>query len=105
MSVEVFRGNFTTRSANCLPLSAWNSEIWRISDNAPGEGFAGHLVEAKKLNQETLRIVRNISSGLRPSFWMSLAWRLRSGGRLVSSPGGVAFRWKSSWMENFITGR
>jgi signal transduction histidine kinase len=50
-------------------LTALSMELGNLEElrYAPGEVFAGHLGEAKKLNQETLRTVRNISSGLRPS--------------------------------------
>lgn len=50
-------------------LTALSMELGNLEElrHAPGDAFAGHLGEAKKLNQETLRTVRNISSGLRPS--------------------------------------
>jgi signal transduction histidine kinase len=50
-------------------LTALSMELGNLEElrHDPGNGFAGHLGEAKKLNQETLRTVRNISSGLRPS--------------------------------------
>jgi signal transduction histidine kinase len=50
-------------------LTALSMELGNLEElrSTPGEEFAGHLEEAKKLNQETLRTVRSISSGLRPS--------------------------------------
>lgn len=74
-------------------LTALGMELGNLEDlhNAPGEGFAGHLVEAKKLNQETLRIVRNISSGLRPSILdeLGLAPALRWQAREFTRRSGV----------------
>ena len=50
-------------------LTALSMELGNVDElrHTPGDGFARHLNEARKLNQETLRTVRNISSGLRPS--------------------------------------
>jgi signal transduction histidine kinase len=50
-------------------LTALGMELGNLGEfrHAPGKEFASHLEEARKLNQETLRTVRNISSGLRPS--------------------------------------
>ncbi|MEO8596479.1 MAG: sensor histidine kinase [Candidatus Solibacter sp.] len=50
-------------------LTALSMELGNVEElrHTHGEGFAQHLKEAKELNQETLRTVRNISSGLRPS--------------------------------------
>ncbi len=50
-------------------LTALSMELGNLEELGPaGSGdFGRHLVEAKKLNQDTLRTVRNISSGLRPS--------------------------------------
>ena len=50
-------------------LTALSMELGNVEElrYAPGEEFARRLGEAKKLNQETVRTVRNISSGLRPS--------------------------------------
>src|SRR5262249_35963609 len=50
-------------------LTALSLELGNIEElrQAPGGEFARHLNEARKLNQETLRTVRNISTGLRPS--------------------------------------
>ncbi len=46
-----------------LSMELGNLEERRLSQ----EEFDRHMVEARKLNQDTLRTVRNISSGLRPS--------------------------------------
>jgi signal transduction histidine kinase len=50
-------------------LTALSMELGNVAElrQAPGDEFERHLEEAKKLNQETLRTVRNLSSGLRPS--------------------------------------
>ena len=50
-------------------LTALSMELGNLEElqGAPWEKFSGHLEDAKKLNQETLRTVRNLSSGLRPS--------------------------------------
>jgi len=50
-------------------LTALSMELGNVEElrHAPGDGFTHHLSEAKKLNHDTLRTVRNISSGLRPS--------------------------------------
>jgi signal transduction histidine kinase len=50
-------------------LTALSMELGNVEELGRGAGddFARHVTEAMKLNQETLRTVRNISSGLRPS--------------------------------------
>jgi len=50
-------------------LTALSMELGNLEEQPqpPGSEFARHLNDAKKLNQETLRAVRHISSGLRPS--------------------------------------
>jgi signal transduction histidine kinase len=50
-------------------LTALSMELGNLEElrHQPGDGFTGHLGEARKLNQDALRTVRNISSGLRPS--------------------------------------
>ncbi|MEO8132165.1 MAG: ATP-binding protein [Bryobacteraceae bacterium] len=50
-------------------LTALSMELGNIEELLPSrdEQIITHVEEAKKLNQETLRAVRNISSGLRPS--------------------------------------
>lgn len=50
-------------------LTALSMELGNMEELcvAPSEEFARHVAEAKKLNQEMMRTVRNISSGLRPS--------------------------------------
>jgi signal transduction histidine kinase len=50
-------------------LTALSMELGNVEElgRASGDDFVRHVNEARKLNQETLRTVRNISSGLRPS--------------------------------------
>jgi len=50
-------------------LTALSMELGNLEElrHQSGEDFDRHLNEARKLNQETMRTVRSISSGLRPS--------------------------------------
>lgn len=50
-------------------LTALRMEIGNVEEfrNNPGLDFADHIGQAKKLTEETLRTVRNMSAGLRPS--------------------------------------
>jgi signal transduction histidine kinase len=74
-------------------LTALSMELGNVEElrHVPGEAFAQRLSEAKKLNQETLRAVRNISSALRPSVLdeLGLAPALQWQGREFTRRSGV----------------
>src|SRR5688572_15178630 len=50
-------------------LTALRMELGNLEEfrNAPGDEFPKHLADAKNLTEDTLKTVRNISMGLRPS--------------------------------------
>ena len=50
-------------------LTALRMELGNLEElrNAPGDDFPKHLTDAKNLTEDTLKTVRNISMGLRPS--------------------------------------
>jgi len=74
-------------------LTALSMELGNLEDlgRASGQEFARHVAEAKKLNQETLRTVRSISTGLRPSVLdeLGLAPALRWQAREFTRRSGV----------------
>ena len=71
-----------------LRMELTNVEVFRHTE---GEDFGTHLGEAKKLAEETLRTVRNMSSGLRPSVLdeLGLAPALRWQAREFTRRSGV----------------
>jgi signal transduction histidine kinase len=74
-------------------LTALRMELTNVEDfrHSPGQQFTDHLNEAKKLAEETLRSVRNLSSGLRPSVLdeLGLAPALRWQAREFTQRSGV----------------
>jgi signal transduction histidine kinase len=79
-------------------LTALGMELGNLEEfrHASGTRFADHLGQARKLTEETLRSVRNMSAGLRPSVLdeLGLAPALQWQGREFSKRSGVPVEMK-----------
>jgi signal transduction histidine kinase len=74
-------------------LTALGMELGNVEEfrHSPGPEFADHLGQARKLTEDTLRSVRNMSAGLRPSVLdeLGLAPALQWQGREFTKRSGV----------------
>jgi signal transduction histidine kinase len=79
-------------------LTALGMELGNIEEfrSTPGPEFVDHLGQAKKLTEDTLRSVRNMSAGLRPSVLdeLGLAPALQWQGREFTKRSGVPVEMK-----------